>query len=262
MKKVSLLYFSPTDTTKKVVYAVGKTLGEIHAEYNISVPENRKVIMEFDKDDLVVIGVPVYAGRVPSIAMDFLKKVKGHSTEAVFIAVYGNRAYEDALLELKESFESQGFIGIAAGAFIGEHSYSDKVAGGRPDAQDLNIAKEFGIKIREFFKGNAYKSGTYKLKVEGNHPYRPGMPAMPPSGPKTEDACTNCGICSKFCPTGAIDTQTHRYIEGNECIKCCSCVKRCPVHGKYFDSPMILEMKEKLESSLSNIRKEPEVFTP
>lgn len=258
MKKVNLLYFSPTDTTKKVVRAVGETIGEIHGEYNISVPKSRKENVEFGPDDILVVGAPVYAGRVASMAMDYFKNVKGDNTDAVFITVYGNRDYEDALLELKDIFEAQGFIGVAAGAFVGEHSYTDKVAGGRPDSQDLAIAKDFGLKINEYLKGSAYQAGTYELKVKGNHPYKPGMPSMPPSGPKTEDKCVDCGTCSDFCPTGAISAETHRYLDGSACIKCFSCVKRCPVDAKFFDNPMIAGMKEKLEAGLSQVRKEPE----
>ena len=262
MKKINLLYFSPTETTEKVVSAIGQAIGTIHHTYNITLPQSRKEIIEFGPDDIVIIGAPVYSGRVVSVAMDYFKKVKGNGTLGIFISVYGNRAYEDALLELKETLESQGFKGLAAGAFIGEHSYTDKVAGGRPDAQDLNLAKAFGTKISELLKWEANQTNSYELNVKGNHPYKPGMASAPPAGPKTEDTCTECGICAEFCPTGSIDFERFRYIEGSNCIKCCSCVKKCPENAKYFDIPQVLDFKDMLEKNLSNVRNEPEMFLP
>src|SRR5690606_23151552 len=109
----------------------------------------------FSEDDLVIIGVPVYAGRVPEfLSKYFLSKIRRNNTYAVFIVVYGNRAYDDALLELKNIFESNGFIGIAGGAFIGEHSYTEKLATGRPDGNDLNTAYKFGVDVREKINNN------------------------------------------------------------------------------------------------------------
>jgi len=78
-----------------------------------------------------------------------LEKLKGQGTPAVVIAVYGNRAYEDALLEGADWLEKQGFQMAAAGALIGEHSFSAALAAGRPDQDDLAQAARLGEKEAE-----------------------------------------------------------------------------------------------------------------
>ena len=90
------------------------------------------------------IAVPVYAGRVAPIALQRIRRLKGENAPVVLVAVYGNRDYEDALVELRDETTCLGFTPLAAGAFIGEHSYSRPgmpVAEGRPDANDLKRRK-------------------------------------------------------------------------------------------------------------------------
>ena len=44
----------------------------------------------------------VYAGRVPALAVERLKGIKTSGVKCVIVAVYGNRAYEDALVEMQD----------------------------------------------------------------------------------------------------------------------------------------------------------------
>lgn len=97
--------------------------------------------------ELCVIVTPVYGGRVPALALQRLQRLKGNGAPAILVVVYGNRDYEDALLELRDTAISLGFVPLTAGAFIGEHSYSTPelpIAAGRPDTDDLQQAREFG----------------------------------------------------------------------------------------------------------------------
>src|SRR6056297_3543569 len=119
-------------------------LGSINKEYDITLEKNRKNSIKFNEGDLVIFGVPVYSGRVPDLLLEYFNKIKGNNTKAVFVVVYGNRDYDDALLELKDIFENNGFENIASAAFIGEHSYTKKVAKNRPDEKDIKTALNFG----------------------------------------------------------------------------------------------------------------------
>ena len=67
--------------------------------------------------------VPSYGGRVPEIAVSRLKQMKGNGARAVLLVVYGNREYEDTLLELSDVMEAAGFSPVAAVAAVAEHSY-------------------------------------------------------------------------------------------------------------------------------------------
>ncbi|MFZ7121333.1 MAG: EFR1 family ferrodoxin [Eubacteriaceae bacterium] len=255
MKKVNTLYFSATDTTKKIVSAIACGFGEISTEYDITLPPSRGERHSFSEDDIVVVGVPVYAGRVPEFLVDYFKSIKGNYSKAVCVVLYGNRDYDDALLELKNIINQQGFEVIAAGAFIGEHSYTANVAQGRPDIQDIQVAIEFGRSIKNKLKNTSEIVG--ELQVKGNFPYSEGMASAPSIGPTTDINCIQCGKCAQYCPTEAIDDDDCRLVDATKCIKCCSCVKRCPKDSKEL---MVKTIIKRLEDNFTKLRKEPEVF--
>lgn len=258
-KQLNLLYFSATNNTSKVVKKVAEGIGQISKEYNITLPDNRQNEITFNSNELVIVGVPVYAGRVPKFLRDYFTKVKGNNTKAVFVVVYGNRDYEDSLIELRDIFEKNGFVGIAGGAFIGEHSYTTKVATGRPDNSDLNIALNFGSKIKEKINNEDSSLKSIKLAVKGNFPYVEKVPIQI-AIPKTTDSCYKCGICAKYCPMGAIDFDNFKDINASKCIKCCSCIKKCPTGSKVIDSEMFNKFTEGLINNFGTVTREPEIF--
>ncbi|MDQ7094689.1 EFR1 family ferrodoxin [Desulfosporosinus sp. PR] len=258
-KQLSIIYFSATDTTAKVVKEVANSLTDQFKEYNITFPDQRQESLCFGGNDLVIVGVPVYSGRVPKFLLDYFTKVKGDKTLAVFIVVYGNRDYDDALLELKDTLEEKGFIGVAAGAFIGEHSYTVKVATGRPDAGDLQIAQTFAAKIKEKLKALGDKVPEEKLTVKGKYPYKE-RPASPLMAPVTSAECLNCGICAEYCPMRAISFDDFQDADPGKCIRCCSCVKRCPVQAKTMQHEAVAKITQMLLNNYTSRRCEPEFF--
>ena len=259
IKAVHMLYFSPTGGTKKVVKEVGRTLGYPLQEHDMTLPAGRNEGIELEDNELLIVGVPVYAGRVPELAVEFLRKVKGKDTKAIFIVVYGNRAYEDALLELKQLLEGNGFKGIAAGAFVGEHSYTKQVGSGRPDEEDLEQAYRFGMEAKDLIHQLKNSSIIVNLSVNGKQPYREKMP-LPPMAPETRENCTKCGLCAKVCPAEAIDRKDFTAVDGTKCIRCFACIKSCPVSAKVFRHEFVLKMTQSLIQNCSTVRKEPELF--
>jgi ferredoxin len=255
-KQLSLLYFSATGSTAKIVKRISDSIGKIENEYDITLSGNRQVELTFDSNDLVIVGVPVYAGRVPSFLSNYFSKVKGNNTKVIIIVVYGNRDYDDALLELKDIFERNGFIGIAGGTFIGEHSYTTKLATGRPDVTDLNFAVEFGRKIREKLNDGTERND---LIVKGKFPYKEKKPVQL-IAPVTTDNCIECGICANHCPMEAINFSNYKAIDASKCIKCCSCIKKCPVAAKSINDETFIKFTQGLIDNFSSVRHEPEFF--
>jgi ferredoxin len=255
---LNLLYFSPTGTTEKILESVsGEMDYPVKNTYDLTRSENREKHITFSDEDIVIVGVPVYAGRIPQILLPSFEKIQGKATKAIFIVLYGNRDYDDALLELKNRFEERGFIGIAAGAFIGEHSYTTKVATDRPDQGDLAIAKAFGKEINS--KLEQRQENLSELVVKGSFPYK-ALNAASKLVPTTDDTCIDCGICAKFCPMDAINPLNVKEIDAEKCIRCCSCIKKCPTQSKQFVNENIDKIITMLESNLSNVRKEVELF--
>ena len=146
--KVSTLYFSPTGTTKRIVAGIanrlmGKDENLRINKIDFTLPKYREKGRQFSKDDLVIVGVPVYAGRVPNVLIKYLNSIHSNGALAVALVVYGNRNYDDALIELRDILDSNGFRVIAGAAFIGQHSFSNTLAKGRPDGKDMKIVNDF-----------------------------------------------------------------------------------------------------------------------
>lgn len=258
-KTVNALFFSATGVVGKVVKEIAKSLDENFKEYNMTLPKSREEGISFNSDDLVVVGVPVYAGRIPELVADYFEKVKGNNTLAIFVVVYGNREYEDALLELRDTLEGKGFIGVAACSFIGEHSYTSQVGTDRPDDLDLNIARDFSERMKNKLDKTKSTDDLEFLFIKGDMPYRERKD-FPEMSPDTDESCIECGICAKFCPTSAISSTDYSDIDSKKCIACCSCIKRCPVDSKSMNNEFYYMIKEKLIENFKDNRKEPELF--
>ncbi|MBU3109206.1 EFR1 family ferrodoxin [Clostridium gasigenes] len=258
--RVNLIYFSATDRTAKVVKEIGSAISDELFENDITLEENRNEGLVFTEKDLVIVGVPVYAGRVPKFLVEYFNKVKGNNTLVIFVVTYGNRAYEDALLELKNTFEENGFIGVGATAFVGEHSYTELLGSGRPNKEDLEIAKKFGDRVKIKIDSIKDISEIGNLNVPGNYPYVVKVSKMKPMAPETNDNCIDCGICENCCPTNAISKQNCRIVDRERCIKCCRCIRNCPVSAKEMTNSEYIEMRDFLINNWSNVYNSPEIY--
>ncbi|MBS5933992.1 MAG: EFR1 family ferrodoxin [Clostridiales bacterium] len=259
-KNLKVLYFSPTDGTKKIIKAIADSIDSNYDEFDITLPQNRVNNITFSSDDLVIVGIPTYAGRFPRLLHTYLDKITANNTLGVFISTYGNRDYEDALLELYDSFTSKGFTALGAATFITEHSSTSKLATGRPDNQDIKIASDFGANIAYRLKEINSLSNLNVLSLPGTRPYVVKNIAMPPIVPETNDKCVTCGICVKHCPTSAIDFSNCKAVDSSKCIKCNSCVKRCPLNAKAITHKSYENMQNMLVTNFANTHREPELF--
>lgn len=225
-EKTVLFYFSATHTTQKVARAIGKGLGVPVEEYDFTLPSNRIAAPYLDSDTMLVVGIPVYSGRIPSFTLTYLDKLKGKDTPCVLLAVYGNRHYDDALVELEDLLTDRGFLPIAAGAFIGEHSFTSEIATNRPNCNDLAEAERFGQSVA-IKLADTDKPILAKGFIPGNRPYKE-VSVQSPIIPIINSKCNNCGICIANCPMGAIDPNHNQGIDPMKCIKCRSCARVCP----------------------------------
>ena len=180
--------------------------------------------------DLLIVGVPSYAGKVPEMAVRSLRRFLGNNTPAIIVSVYGNRAYDDTLIELKDLMESHGFKLLSAAAVIAQHSIFPKIAEGRPNADDMEKLHEFASKSMELLIQIPKMSAVSRLMVKGNRPYRDTKPIpLHPEGSKGK--CISCHACVKMCPVGAITMKEPYKTNEKKCISCGRSVVVCPEHG-------------------------------
>lgn len=260
--KIWAVTFSPTRTSKKSVEALASGItGVPYETIDLTYP-GKTHHQEFGPDELVIFGVPVYAGRVAPLAVQRLATLKGNNTPAVISVTYGNRAYEDALVELRDLARQASFKPIGACAFIGEHSYSGAdtpIAPGRPDSADLSAAASFGSHIGAKLAALATPDDTACPEIPGNVPYRDGVGPMPCIPTLLEDACTQCGTCVDSCPSGAVSLQERIIIHKSSCILCCACVKNCPEEALIIDFEPLNQRRRAMAEQLAQ-RREPELY--
>ena len=257
IKKISSVFFSPTKSTNKVLSAITDRL-PINAErVDITCYSERERALSFPSDELALFGVPVYGGRVPVSAVERFGRMRGEGTPSVLVVTYGNREYDDALLELKELTEKNGFITVAAAAFIAEHSIMRSVANGRPDSEDKRKIQAFADEV--WAKTARIKSASElgELKVPGKTPYIEfgGVPMKP----EADSACVKCGACVPQCPVNAIPADSPESTDKSRCITCLRCVMVCPACARSLNKAVMAE-REKVFAQMNSARKEPEVF--
>jgi ferredoxin len=263
MESVKLVYFSPTGTTKAVVQGIAHGINPGTIELiDITRPDARKQPLLTSENELLVVGVPVYMGRVPALLNEWLNAIKAHNTPTVCVVVYGNRVYDDALLELKNIVMKCGCIPIACAAYIGEHSFSNSetpTAQGRPDEEDLHHAEAFGQKIREKLQSVSSISQVSDVHVPGTYPYGGVTKLWTVDFIAVSDECSQCGICAEVCPVGAVDAENSRLIDKEKCITCCACIKNCPQSARSMKPGPVKDASVRLHTLYSQ-RKDPECF--
>lgn len=264
IQAVRLAYFSPTKTTKMILKNIAEGIRvDIVKHIDVTLPDgDRYDFSEMKEDELLVVGAPVYAGRVPEIAVQRFQRLKSTGSPAVIVVLYGNREFEDALLELSDIAVSAGFIPVAGGAFVGEHSFSTEsvpLAAGRPDAADIWHARKFGASIGKYLHDMYDLRDIPLLKLPGNRPFREhGI--LPKISPVTEnDRCAACEACASVCPSGSITIDETSKTNVETCILCCACVKECPGNARVIKDPMVKKIIEWLRTNAAK-RKEPEMF--
>lgn len=269
VRNIYTIYFSPTGGTKKIAEAISDNLSQLlhisSQSIDLTTPASRQTTYDLDSNSLVILAVPVYAGRIPNkILPDFERCLNGNGKTAIIpISVYGNRNYDEALREMLMLVEKNGFIPIGAAAMVSQHAFSSIIAKNRPDSSDFKALTDFSNKIAKKIINNqnliaiTYDRitpiGSYYTPLREDHTPAQFLKAKPITD---LDKCNNCGICAGKCPMGSISTDDVAEVSGI-CIKCQACIRFCPTHAKYFNDTDFLSHIEMLKKVCTK-RKEAE----
>lgn len=260
IQHVYAVYFSPTGNTKRLVCQAASEAARLFQvscrAISLDLPEERERVRTFSAGDLVIVGGPTYAGKLPNkILPTYQEKLIGKGALAMAVVTYGNRSFDNALAELCATLDGNGFRTVAAGAFVGTHAFSDALAPNRPDEDDWALM----VRLTDLAVSKIRQTDGMvpHLVVDGDAqaPYYvpKGVDSQPAkflkAKPKTDlEKCVSCGLCARQCPMGSIDLDQPSVVTGI-CIKCQRCVRNCPKGAKYFDDPAFLSHVKMLETT-------------
>ncbi|MCQ4022925.1 MULTISPECIES: 4Fe-4S binding protein [unclassified Ruminococcus] len=242
------IVFSPTGGTEKVAHIIGKQWSEKPAIIDLSDAKADFSKCKITEQDMVLVAMPSFGGRAPAVAISRLKQIAGNGAKCTLVCVYGNRAYEDTLVEMEDTAKECGFQVVAAIAAVAEHSIMPQYAAGRPDATDQKQLTDYANQIAD-------KAGIVSA-IPGNRPYKKAGGAG--LVPKPDKSCVKCGACAETCPVHAIDPVNFT-ADSKACISCMRCMKQCPKNARKVNGMMVSVAALAIKKACS-VRKENELF--
>lgn len=239
------MIFSPTGGTARVARALTQKWLLPVTKIDLCDPHFNYGGLNIAKNDLCVIAVPAYGGRVPTVAAERIAQLKGHGAMAVLVAVYGNREIDDTLVEMQDLANAAGFRAIAGISAVAEHSVARQFGAGRPDAEDCAQLAHFAEQIMIVAKSNTYVTPAFP----GKRPYKffPGMAAKP----LVNEKCDSCGLCASVCPVDAIPKDAPSKLDPKTCISCMRCVTICPNDARHLPESVVSGLTHRLAAVCS-----------
>ncbi len=242
--KLYALFFSPTGGTKKVLDIIC-SVWDCQKEFiDLSSISKTDFSVSFEENDVCMVAVPSFSGRVPQFIIPLLQRLHGNKAKAILIASYGNRAFDDTLLELKDTMEQAGFLCYSAIAAVTRHSILPEYGAGRPDSDDIAQLKQFSLQCQA-----ALTKPFAPLNVPGSRPYR--KYASLPISPRADKRCTRCGLCARKCPVHAIPGDNYQKCDTNICISCLQCVSICPEQARHVNGIVLKTAEIKMKKLCS-----------
>ena len=271
---LQVVFFSPTKNTQKILAQIAGGMNYPLATQpyiDITTRLQRKNINKKITGDIILFGVPVYIGKIPSMVLPVIAALEGNGRWMIPVAISGHVTHGECLENMIWLFRRQGFRILAAAKFIGKHSFttSNFVLGeNRPNNEDMHGAREFGKKLVEKFR----ESPT-EIILQGVPPSEETKENIPERKAQTlvespvhdPEKCVRCRVCYANCPVDAIDfdsfadEQNPFVVDQDLCFRCFGCVYVCPFNALSIQLTMTTEQRDEfLQYGKEN--QHPEVF--
>jgi len=237
---LSVVYFSPTGTTKKIAIAIAESINAKNTEYiDITLNTNRENGTRKINSDILILGFPVYEEHIPEIVKKYLNNLIINVKGVIAYCVYGNVAYGRCLKEVYGILISKNAPVLSLGAFIGEHSFAKEdipIGRGRPDENDMNLGIKLGELSKQRYNNHEFldkKIVPQNVLLIGRILPRNGARRISKSPIVDSEKCIKCMKCRKNCPTGAINID-YKIME-KKCIRCYACVRSCKIEARKIE---------------------------
>ena len=247
-KKIVAVYFSATGNTKTYIETMAKASGLPTEFVDVTTMHTAPEVV-CGEDDLLLLGAPDYSGRIPHLAAERFAKLQGNGAKAVLVVSFGNRAVDDAFVEMEDIVKEKDFTVIGAAGLVARHTFGE-IAVDRPSDADKKAAADFIEQVLN-------KENMDAIALPGNRPYKDGGKGGK-WRPETTEDCVQCGLCVRNCPAHAIAADC-KTVDDSLCISCFRCVRNCPKGAKQVTTEAYREFATMLNQKLAK-RQENEFY--
>ncbi len=244
-RRAAVLWYSQAGHTERV----GKLIAKRWQMAGLSVDASdirdfdAKTITEFD---LIAIGSPVYYLEVPENVREWISSMP--ETDGIPVASFvtfggpGHNQHNTAC-EILELSSKRGGVPAGMSTFGNMSTFALTWSSGNsarvleykhlPNEVTYTSVRAFASEILKRVRhGEAFKIDTEfsffdLLKIFNSWWFTKLMLSNHRIDP---EKCIKCGTCVKKCPVGAIDLDTNK-VDTSKCIACMGCVNNCPVQA-------------------------------
>jgi len=233
---IAIIYFSGTGNTLKIKNIIKEELIKLNneiKEFNLANRSMRENLHDFKPFDAIMFGFPIYYWRAPRLVREWLATKEGNNSKCSVFFTYGGAHIGTAHQNIKRILDSINFKLIASAEFLAKHTFN--VAGfnfmaDHPNEEDISIAREFATISFQKFLEQKTTTISFDSPIKSEEEvdslevmFRRATPTPYIDG----DLCTECGLCEKICPTGAMEIKKHK-AKRSYCIRCLRCLSSCP----------------------------------
>ncbi|MBN1573918.1 MAG: EFR1 family ferrodoxin [Deltaproteobacteria bacterium] len=241
-RRALVCWYSQTGHTKRY----GKLIARVFKDSGVKT--DALAIGEVDpagavRYDIVVAGTPVFYYDVPENVSNWAASIKDlNGASVASFATFGGDGgnQHNTAVELLRRLSKKGGVPVGAATFGNMSSYAPTWSLGNerrilkfshlPNEATYESVREFAKQILKNVEDGVEIKARKKLDINELFKYLPMIwISKLITGTHTIDKnlCTECEICVKGCPVGAIDLSRFS-VNTKRCIACLGCVNNCP----------------------------------
>ncbi len=238
-----IYYFSATGNSKTLALALAERLNTKVCDM-VSIVDTRQTECRLMPDEVLGFVFPIYGWSLPNYVKDFISQlnVADYSNQYIFFAVtcgddigvadkHISKSLKDAGLKLNAGFSvlmPDCYINLPGFDVDKDEERKQKLANFSVKADEISNDIKARREVMKIKRGALPYTKTYVL----GGLFRRFLVTDKPF--HVTEACTNCGLCQKVCPTHNIVYSEQTPVWKGNCTGCLACYHHCPVRAIRF----------------------------